>query len=190
MSETIEYGKIDIGKIKHPEGRYIIHRIDSNLYINLPCTQPIANHLSFLSKPTTIIVDNYGEYYYFSTNQHHSMGPLYSIDSPNIKFLGGSALFMNQFPPGFINMVNIELTPLNKSNKKLSNNLINFVKSQKFPIENINMLSKQELNDNLQLKLDTQIKINKELQSKLEEYIQINKDLNMKLINVVKKKLN
>jgi hypothetical protein len=188
-----EYGKIDIGKIKHPEGRYIIHQIEfgrSNIDLILaPYNNEYQMQYNCLDKwkkikelciPGTILIDNFGERYIFikifrSRNEGNSL-EYTSENSPNIK---GN-------PPNYHipinNIIDFEYQLIPSKNEyeyPLTNKIINFVKSQNCPIDNLNTLSKimssveifkKTWNDknkellsqilDLQTKLDEQLKIN------------------------------
>jgi len=153
-----EYGKIDIGKIKHPEGRYIIHKIEFNRSNLDLIKDPLQNsefyryyeqyngpnkykNIKKLFIPGTMLIDNFGERYIFIksfTNYNGDCLKYINEYSPNIK---GN-------PHHSVNITNInefeyQLIPSKDEYEyPLTNKIIDFVKSQNFPIENLNTLSK------------------------------------------------
>lgn len=153
-----EYGKIDIGKIKHPEGRYIIHKIEfdkerDNLDIQNPSqlycdmTREIWKHLSKLKSCGTMLIDNFGERYVFLKTVHH-----YTVGYNNASMMrytnGAHSPNIKGNPHHSVNITNIidfeyQLIPSkNEYEYPLTNRIIDFVKSQNFPIEDLDTLSK------------------------------------------------
>ena len=75
----------------------------------------------------------------------------------------------------------------------LTNKIIDFVKSQDFPVDILNRLSNiiasneiflktyNDKNTELLYKLDLEVKLNSEISSKLEEQLKLNQDLQIKL---------
>jgi hypothetical protein len=207
-----EYGKIDIGKIKHPEGRYIIHQIEFGRDNYDLILDPLQNgHIHMYNQkynstvkyknikelfiPGTILIDNFGERYIFIKSFSNYNGNLLKYTnehSPNIK---GN-------PHHTINILKIidfeyQLIPSkNEYEYPLTNKIIDFVKSQNFPIDNLNILSKtmasieifkkvyNELSDkNEEFEDDIEIKYyeNKELENKNKELNQKNNELLSKI---------
>ena len=123
-----EYGKIDIGKIKHPEGRYIIHKIEFNKDMD-----------------GIVLIDNFGERYIFQkvSQTFGNGGCCTKIRncSQNTKMPNG---YRSDHSSNEI-LFNIEYQLIPSKNEfeyPLTNRIIDFVKSQNFPIENLNTLSK------------------------------------------------
>jgi hypothetical protein len=208
-----EYGKIDIGKIKHPEGRYIIHQIEfdkeidslliggnrNNRY-NIKKSK-ICKHLDQLIYSGTILFDNFGERYVFlQVLVPYGNGGTctkYQSCSPNTKYPNGyrSDLSSNEI---LFNMEFQLIPSKNEYEYPLTNKIIDFVKTQNFPIDNLNILSKimasieifknkESINEDL-LELDPK---NKELvNSELLKLDPKNKELvNNELLDFKNKKL-
>ena len=185
-----EYGKIDIGKIKQPEGRYIIHQIEfgrSNIDLIKPqyhCNNNYWNEYNRPSKyknikglfiPGTMLIDNFGERYVFIKSYNCDTLKYTNEHSPNIKGCPHHTI-------DIINIIDFEyqlIPSINEYEYPLTNKIIDFVKSQNFPIDNLDTLSKimasieifkKTSNDknktllsqilDLQTKLDEQLKIN------------------------------
>ena len=186
-----EYGKIDIGKIKHPEGRYIIHQIefhkekDNVNIVHLPWNisysmkQEIWKHLDKFKSSGTMLIDNFGERYVFLSYMRSDYGAGDRIvygeaNSPNIK--GKPSQFID-----IKNIINFEyqlIPSINEYEYPLTNKIIDFVKSQNFPIDNLNTLSK--IISSIEIfnkKLNNQNMLILDLQTKLDEVIEMNRKL-------------
>jgi hypothetical protein len=214
-----EYGKIDIGKIKHPEGRYIIHKIEFNIENTLTQAEQhdlnsgsqVYKYFGKIKLNGTLLIDNFGERYifdtYISTYGNGGQSKKYRAFSPNTKmpighrpdFSTNEILFNYEF----------QLIPSkNEYEYPLTNRIIDFVKSQNFPIENLDTLSKimasieiykktynkkeyddldnltDELNDKneeLTSKLNEQVEITNKLLKKYNEQLKINEELSKEI---------
>jgi len=189
-----EYGKIDIGKIKHPEGRYIIHKIEFNKDMD-----------------GIVLIDNFGERFIFQKVSQGFGNGGYCTKirncSLNIKMPIGHRpdLSSNEI---LFNMEFQLIPSKNEYEYPLTNRIIDFVKSQNFPIENLDTLSKimasieiykktynkkeydeldnltDELNDKneeLTTKLNEQVEITNELLKKYNKQLKINEELSKEI---------
>jgi hypothetical protein len=210
-----EYGKINIGKIKHPEGRYIIHKIEFDAENNKELEKyqisqtesELWNQIDQFGVKIipcgSILIDNFGERYIFLKgvyNIRYSCGNAKYLSYPgrNSSNIKGNL----QVPPDYMEMsfqkhiseFEYQLIPsINEYEYPLTNKIIDFVKSQTLPIDNLNKLSnimssieffKKTYNDKnteLLYKLDLEVKLNSEISSKLEEQLKLNQDLQTKL---------
>ena len=189
-----EYGKIDIGKIKHPEGRYIIHQIEFHKEkdsgnighlpwaISYPMRQELWKHIDKFQSSGTMLIDNYGERYVFfkcewENNMIYNYGPKHS---PNIK--ANLPLANIMYIKNIIDFEYQLIPSINEYEYPLTNKIIDFVKSQNFPIDNLNTLSK--IISSIEIYKKTYNDKNKELlsqvldlQTKLDEQLKINEIL-------------
>jgi len=170
-----EYGKIDIGKIKHPEGRYIIHKVDFEY-----------------ESCGTMLIDNFGERYVFLKTVYH-----YTVGYNNASMMrytnGAHSPNIKGNPHHSVNITNIiefeyQLIPSkNEYEYPLTNRIIDFVKSQNFPIEDLNTLSKIMASIEIYKKTynkkeyNKQLKLNEEQSNEIKKEKELNKLLQSKL---------
>ena len=203
-----EYGKIDIGKIKHPEGRYIIHQIEFNQEITperhssnrgFNKKSKICKHLDQLIYSGTMLIDNFGERYVFLqvivSYGNGGSCTKYSACSLNTKNPNGYR--RDESSNEILFNMEFQLIP-SKSEYEypLTNKIIDFVKSQNFPIDNLDTLSKimasneifKQTHDNknkeLLFKIDTQTSQIEVLRSKLDEQLKLNETLSKRLFEL------
>ena len=183
-----EYGKIDIGKIKHPESRYIIHQNVFNIKNSMTDSEQDdlnknANQISkYFGKRKfngIILIDNFGERYVFQkvklTFDNGGSCYKYRAYSRNTRMPDG---YIEDYSSNEIfNDIEFQLIPSkNEYEYPLTNKIIDFVKSQNFPIGNLDILSKimasietyKEIYD--KKKYDELVNENNKLISKLEKY--------------------
>jgi hypothetical protein len=217
-----EYGKIDIGKIKHPEGRYIIHQIEFDRGNNkgffehhqiYRMSTELWKHIDKIISSGTMLIDNFGERYVFFKTPRLNFQPAPHWGgqcSPNIKG--------NPPPPHIMtpikNIIDFEyqlIPSINEYEYPLTNKIIDFVKSQNWPIDNLNILSNimasieifkktygdqnkelKELNEQNQIILSKLEEENKtllsqiqDLQSKLDEQLKVNEMLSKRLYELI-----
>jgi hypothetical protein len=155
-------------------------------------TREIWKHLSKLKSCGTMLIDNFGEKYVFLKGIHHytcgynnasMMRYNNGTPSPNIK---GN-------PHHTINIINIidfeyQLIPSkNEYEYPLTNRIIDFVKSQNFPIENLDTLSKIMASIEIYKKTynkkeyNKQLKLNEEQSNEIKKEKELNKLLQSKL---------
>jgi len=203
-----EYGKIDIGKIKHPEGRYIIHQIEFDIKTTMTESEnrdlnrdgnQVYKYFGKIELKGALLIDNFGERYVFETwwlsYGNGGSARKYRTWSPNTKMpIGYIADYSTQ---EILFNMEFQLIPSkNEYEYPLTNKIIDFVKSQNFPIDNLNILSKiiasneifkkvyNELSDkNEEFEDDIEIKYYeiKELETKNKELNQKNNELLSKI---------
>ena len=126
LSSNSKYGIIETGRLRHPRDRYLIHKMEL----------PTKN----LGDDILIYIDNYGQSYHFANNFDVNYQLLTIVGRDESNIIRNPRYRPIPYPDGdmddFILYPNIldYTTPL-------SNDLIDFVKSQNYPIKNLNMLS-------------------------------------------------
>ena len=141
-----EYGKINLDTLIPPNNRYIIHVIDKREFVrgseNLEFyPNNTSNNLTNIYEYHNITyIDNYGQPYRFTTRSDYHIGKVYMIGENEKNIHTSNDLYVS-YPSG--DLSKYLLVPDNTKYKyKLSDKLIDFVKSQTNRIKNLEILGK------------------------------------------------
>lgn len=120
------YGIISTPTLKHPRGRYLIHKIE--LY-----TKNLGDDI-------LVYIDNCGQSYHFANNFDVNYQLLTIVGREETNIIRNPKYQPISYPNG--SMSDFILYPnILDYTTPLSNDLIDFVKSQNYPIKNLNILA-------------------------------------------------
>jgi hypothetical protein len=121
-----KYGIILTPTLKHPSGRYLIHSMEL--------------HTKNLGDDILVYYDNYGQSYHFANNFSVDYQLLTIVGREEKNIIRNTQYRPIPYPNG--NMSDFILYPnILDYTMPLSNDLIDFVKSQTHPIKNLNQLA-------------------------------------------------